>query len=226
MPVSLHPTVSYIKINPADKFAIRAWWHNDRLIDQDRFWQSIMRVTWQNDVNARHPRCHFFIDVKTVMRKDNNTLSPRRTNLIHHDLHVFIAYPERIFGKHPARVRDRHVGECLPNHGNTGTTALKHFIRRENFGRLIPFRIKYVLPQSSKRQGFNNFRHPLAAQRKFPVEGHCIRLEGVNHIDHVLTGRLMAGVWSVPSITVATRSRPPTRPYPAARAAKSSELSA
>ena len=89
-----HPAVTYIKIDPANKFAIRPRCNNNRVADQDRLRQCIMRVTSQDHINSIDAFCHFLVDVEPIVRQTNNQFSPLPADLIDHFLHALITNTE------------------------------------------------------------------------------------------------------------------------------------
>ena len=159
-----------------------------------------MCVTRQDHVDTRDLTRHLLINVKPIVAKAHNQLSPLGAHLIHHLLHVFVADTERIFREHPTRICDWHVRECLTNDSNLNAATFEEFIGWEQLCRFVPFCIKYVLAKGGKRQVFNNLGHTIRAEREFPVERHRIRLQRVHNVDHVLPVSLIAGVTAVPCI--------------------------
>ncbi len=121
-------------------------------------------------------------------------------HLVHHGLHVFVANTKAVIGEHPTGVGNRHIREGLPDDGNLHTTALVKLIGFELGRGLVPHGVKNILAQGIVGQAFDQFAHPVLAQREFPVEGHRIRLKRVHHVDHVLAFGLIAGVRPVPGV--------------------------
>ena len=112
-----------------------------------------------------HHAGHLLVDVKAVVAKSTTTHSaPCGAHLVDHGLHVFVADAEGEFGEHPARVRDGHVGEGLPDHGDLCAAPFEHLVGREQLGGLVPFGVEDVLAQRRKRQLFST----ISATRSLP----------------------------------------------------------
>ena len=202
-----HASVAYIQINAADELAIGARGHNDRLTDQNRFRQRVMGMTGQDHVNAGNALGHLLVHIETVVGQANNQFRTLPAHLIDHFLHALVADAERILGEHPAGVRDGHIGEGLPDHGDFHAAALIELIGGEILGGFIPFRVKDILAKCGERQIAYNIAHTVRAEREFPVEGHCIGFQQVHDVHDILPFSFVASVGAVPCIAAIQQQR-------------------
>ena len=166
-----------------------------------------MGVAGQDHVDPRHHARHLLIYVKSIVAQANDQLGPFGAHLVYHFLHTFVADPKGVFGEHPAGVGNRHIRERLPDHRDLDTTGLVELVRGEQLGWFVPFGVKDVLAKGGKRQPFHDLGHAVRAEREFPVKGHCVGLERVHHIDHVLTLGVITGIAAVPRIAAIQQQR-------------------
>jgi len=166
-----------------------------------------MGVAAENDVDAGDPARHLLVHVKAVMAQHHDDLGSFGADLVDHGLHVLFADAEGEFGKHPARVGDRHIGKGLADDRDLDATAFEELVGFEQLCRLVPFGVKDVLAQRGKGQAFDQFGDPVGAQGEFPVKGHRIGLQRVHHVDHILPLGVVAGIGAVPGIAAVQQQR-------------------
>ena len=168
-----------------------------------------MGVAGQDHVNALDAADHLAVDVKAVVRQTNDKIDAVGADLVHHFLHPLLADAKAVFGEHPFRVGDGHVGESLPDHGNPQAALFENLVGLE--GRFVPFGVKDVGAEEGEGQRIDQFFDPLGAKGPFPMAGHRLYPKGVHHVDHVLTLGHERGHGAMPGITAiqkdAVRSR-------------------
>ena len=206
-----HAAVAHVEIHPANELAVGAGGDDDRFANQHGFRKRVVGMAREDDVDAADHAGHLLVDVETVVAEDDNEISPLGAHLVHHLLHSLVANAEGVFREHPARIRDRHVGEGLADDGDFRTAAVEPRIGREGFGRFVPFGIEDVLSQGREADLIDQFQHPVGAKCEFPVEGHGVGLEQAHGVHDILPLGLVAAVGAVPGVATVEQDRIRTR---------------
>ena len=159
-----------------------------------------MGVAREDHVDALHTASHLLVDVKAVVRENDDQLGAHAAHLVDHFLHPLVTDTEGVFREHPARIGDRQIGESLTDNSDLDAAALEELVGSKVFGRFVPLGVENVLAKRRKGEVCNDIANTVATEGEFPVEGHRVGLERVHDVDHVLPLGVVAGIGAVPGV--------------------------
>ena len=167
-----------------------------------------MRVATHDGVDAADATGHLQVDVHAVVAQNDDHLSAFGPGFVHHLLHVLVLDAKGPVGHHVARVRNRGVGESLPDDGAGHAIDLANDIGLEH-------RVTEVIGLDVLRHKINlarkvlldNFLHPRHAQGELPVAGHDVHAEQFAGINHILTMGPQRRARSLPGVAAVKEQR-------------------
>ena len=142
-----------------------------------------MCVTSQDNINPGNIYSQFLINIKSVMRQQNNNFSPVFTGLIHILLDFIWPDTKGPAFNQMAWIGDWRIGKMLTNYSNLYAAPLKIGCAVKNT--FFPFSIKTVTAQERVTHLINQLFHTVFAKGELPMPDHGIRLQrfhGCNHI--------------------------------------------
>ena len=150
----------------------------------------------EDDVDAADAAGQLEIDVHAVMRQQHHGIDlVAVAQRIDQLLQLVVANAEGPVRRESFRVRDRHIGEGLPDHGHAVPADLLDGGRLEHASRRRIERLgvvecgflgqEHVLRQEFALEAFEVAAQRLFAVGEFPVAGHRLDAEQVGGLDHV-----------------------------------------
>ena len=134
-----------------------------------------MSMTSEDQIDARDRRGNLLVNVKAVMREQDNNLGTLLTCGINIRLNLVGSDAKGPALNHMARVGNWRVGEMLADDSNIYPTTFEKGGAFKNL--LVPFGIEHIAAKEGVSHLFDQLSHPVLAKREFPVADHCVRLQ-------------------------------------------------
>ena len=146
-----------------------------------------MGVATENSVDTTYTGGHFQIHVHAVMRDDDNDLGTFAAGLVDHLLHVFFLNTEGPVRYEVTGVRNRGIGESLPNDSHLGAVDFTDDVRFEDLvTKVSGFNVLGHNVNVTGKILVGNFHDALGAVGTLPVQGHDVNAKQLGGINHVL----------------------------------------
>ena len=212
------------EIEHRQKLAVRAGIGDERdaarIGHGNRLRYGVVGMAAENDVDAGDAAGELEVDIHAVMREQNDGIDLVGVAMdIDELLQFLVADAEFPVRRKALRVRDRHVGECLPDHGDTIPADLLDDGRLEHAprGRIERLGVveggflgeKNVLRQEFALEAFEVGAQRLLAIGEFPMAGHRLDAEQVGRIHHVGALQRIGKAGALPEIAAVEQQRAP-----------------
>ena len=155
-----------------------------------------MGMPAEDDIDARDPARKLEVDIHAVMRQQHHRIDlvvgSQRVDQL---LQFVVADAERPVRREPLRMRDRHIGKGLSDHGHPMAAEFLDRGRLEDASRRgieCPgvveggfLREEHVLRQEFALEAVEVIAQRIFAIGEFPVAGHRLDAEQIRGLDHV-----------------------------------------
>ena len=170
-----HPATLNLQINPAKIFAMRSRRQQQRVLDLDGLRYRVMGVACQDHIDARDRRGDLLVDVKAVMREQDDNLGTCLTRGVDIRLNLVGTNAEGPALDHMARIGNRRIGKMLADNSDIYPAALEEGGALEDL--LVPFGIEHIAAKEGVSHLLDQLFHPVLAKGEFPVTDHGIRFQ-------------------------------------------------
>ena len=156
----------------------------------------------EDGIDAAHAPCELEIDVHAVVRQQHHRSCAFGADLVDQLLQASFLDAEGPLGKVMPRMRDRRVGEGLPDDRD----VIAQHIRRED--RILEVDRAHVLREElDRRQLLDRLQHAPRAVGEFPVRRHVIDAEEALRADHVGALSPQRGGGALPAVAAIEEQR-------------------
>ena len=213
-----------LEIEYGQELAVRAGIGDERdaawIGHGDRLRHGVVGMAAENDVDAGDAAGELEVDVHAVMRQQDDGIDlVGVAKDIDELLQFLVADAEFPVRRETLRVRDRHVGKRLPDHGDAIPADFLDHGRLEHAprGRIERLGVveggflgeEDVLRQEFALEAFEVGAQRLFAIGEFPMAGHRVDAEQVGGVDHVGALQRVGKAGALPEIAAVEQQRAP-----------------
>ena len=142
-----------------------------------------MGVACQDHINARDRRGDLLVDVKAVMREQDDDLGTFLACSIDISLDLVGTDAKGPALDHMARIGNWRIGKMLANDRDIHPATLEEGSALEDL--LVPFSIEHIAAKEGVSHLLDQLFQPVLAKSEFPVADHGVRLQQLHGRHHV-----------------------------------------